>query len=136
MRLGMKLLRRVLYYQAAVWTACGLAIAVAPRWVLQTVFDQVPSPDDAFARVCGAMSVGLALMMVLVAQKIEDLWWWSWAFALTDAAIVTITALHATFGLPDGSGALLWWLVAGVHAVFAAALLAGIGTAAQEKPFA
>ncbi len=132
----MNLLRRVLYYQAAVWTACGLAIAVAPRPVLQTIFDQVPYPDDAYVRVCGAMSIGLALMMVLVAQKIEDLWWWSWAFALTDAAIVTITALHALFGLPDGSGAMLWWLFAGVNAVFAAALLTGLGFAAQEKPFA
>jgi len=132
----MKLLRRVLYYQAAVWALCGVAIALAPRWVLQTVFDQVPTPDDALARVCGAMSVGLALMMVLVAQKLDDLWWWSWAFALTDAAIVTITALHAVLGLPDGSGALLWWLFAGVHGAFAAALLAGIGLAAQEKPFA
>lgn len=132
----MNLLRRVLYYQAAVWTACGLAIAVAPRPVLQTIFDQVPYSDDAYVRVCGAMSIGLALMMVLVAQKIEDLWWWSWAFALTDAAIVTITALHALFGLPDGSGAMLWWLFAGVNAVFAAALLTGMGFAAQEKPFA
>jgi hypothetical protein len=132
----MKLLRRVLYYQAAAWTACGLAVVVAPRWVLQTLFDQVPYPDHTYVRVCGVMSVGLALMMVLVAQKVEDLWWWSWAFALTDAAIVTITALHALFGLPDGSGALLWWLFAGVNAALGAALLAGMGFAAQEKPFA
>lgn len=132
----MKLLRRVLYYQAAMWTACGLAVAVAPRWVLQTLFDQVPYPDHTYVRVCGVMSVGLALTMVLVAQKVEDLWWWSWAFALTDAAIVTITALHALFGLPDGSGALLWWLFAGVNAALGAALLAGMGFAAQEKPFA
>jgi hypothetical protein len=132
----MKLLRRVLYYQAAAWTACGLAVAVAPRLVLQTLFEQVPYPDHTYVRVCGVMSVGLALTMVLVAQKVEDLWWWSWAFALTDAAIVTITALHALFGLPDGSGALLWWLFAGVNAALGAALLAGMGFAAQEKPFA
>jgi hypothetical protein len=132
----MKLLRRVLYYQAAVWTSCGVAITVAPRWVLRTIFDQVPYPDDAFVRVSGAMAVGLALMMVLVAQKVEDLWWWSWAFALTDAAIVTITALHALFGLPDGSSALLWWSLSGVNAAFAASMLAGMGIAAQQKPFA
>jgi hypothetical protein len=71
-----------------------------------------------------------------VAQKVEDLWWWAWAFALTDAAIVTITALHALFGVPDGSGVFLWWSFSGVNAAFAAALLAGIGFAAQEKPFA
>ena len=131
----MKLLRRVLYYQAAVWSACGLAVAIAPHWVLQTLFDQIPYPDDAYVRVSGVMSVGLALTMVLVAQKIEDLWWWSWAFALTDAGIVTITALHALFGLPGDSGAALWWLFASVNLTLGAALLAGMGLAAQEKPF-
>jgi hypothetical protein len=136
MRLGMNLLRRVLYYQAAVWAASGIAIAIAPRWVLETLFDQVSYPDDAFVRICGAMAVGLALMMVLVAQKVEELWWWSWAFALTDAGVVTIASLHAIFGLPDGSSSLVWWLFAGVNAAFAAALLAGMALAAQEKPFA
>jgi hypothetical protein len=136
MRLGMNLLRRVLYYQAAVWAASGIAIAIAPRWVLETLFGQVSSPDDAFVRISGAMAVGLALMMVLVAQKVEELWWWSWAFALTDAGVVTIAALHAVFGLPEGSGSLMWWLFAGVNAAFAAALLAGMAFAAQEKPFA
>ena len=131
----MNLLRRVLYYQAAVWTGCGFTIAVAPRWVLQTVFGQVPYPDDAYVRVCGAMSIGSAMMMVLVAQKIEDVWWWAWAFALTDAAIVTITALHALFGLPNGSGPLLWWLFAGVTFVLGAGMLTGLAKSSQEKPF-
>ncbi|MBI3648487.1 MAG: hypothetical protein HY240_07055 [Actinobacteria bacterium] len=132
----MTLLRRVLYYQAAVWTGCGAAIAIAPRWVLMTLFDQAPSPDYGYVRVSGAMSVGLALVMVLVAQRIEDVWWWSWAFALTDAAIVTITALHALFGLPAGSGSLLWWLFAGTNLALGAGLLVGMARAGHEKPFA
>ena len=132
----MKLLRRALYCQAAAWAACGLAIAVAPGWVLQTLFDQVHLPDETFVRVCGAMSVGLAMMMVLVAQRIEELWWWSWAFALTDAAIVTITGLHALFGLPSGSGSLLWWLFVVVNLPLGAAMLAGMARSGQEKPFA
>jgi hypothetical protein len=131
----MTLLRRVLYYQAFVWGACGIAIAVAPHWVLQSVFDQVSYPDEAFVRVCGAMSVGLALLMVLVAQKVDVVWWWAWAFAMTDAAIVTITGTHALFGLPVGSGAAVWWLFAGVNLVLGASILVGIGRAAQAKPF-
>jgi hypothetical protein len=132
----MALLRRVLYYQAIVWSGCGLAIALAPHWVLQSVFDQVPYPDEAYVRVCGAMSIGLALTMVLVAQKIEVVWWWAWGFALTDAAIVTITGTHALFGLPQGSGGALWWLFAGVNLILGALILMGLGRAAQAKPFA
>ena len=130
----MKLLRRTLYYQAALWTTCGLAIAVAPRWVLVGVFAQVPYPDYGYVRVCGAMSVGLALVMVLVAQRIEDVWWWSWAFALTDAAVVTITALNALFGRPEGSGALLWWLFAALNAALLSGILIGMAETGHEKP--
>jgi hypothetical protein len=130
----MKLLRRALYYQAAMWSACGLAIAIAPGFVLQRLFEQVPYPDDTYVRICGVMSVGLAMLMVLVAQKLDDVWWWSWAFAALDAAIVTITALHVLLGLPKGS-APLWWLFAGVNLVLGGTLLAGMARAGQEKPF-
>jgi hypothetical protein len=131
----MKLLRRALYCQAAVWAACGLAIAIAPALILQRLFDQVPYPDDTYVRISGVMSVGAALMMVLVAQKLDDVWWWSWAFAAMDAAIVTITGLHALLGPPDGSGVLLWWLFAGVNLGLGGAVLTGMARAGQEKPF-
>jgi hypothetical protein len=35
----------VLTIQAVVWAACGAAIAVAPRFVLVTMFDLAPLPD-------------------------------------------------------------------------------------------
>src|SRR5439155_1041285 len=41
----MSLLRRVLYWHAVVWTGCGVAIAVAPRWVLVSLFDQPAYPQ-------------------------------------------------------------------------------------------
>lgn len=125
-----------MYYQAALSVAWGFALAAAPRWVLHTLFGQTPMPDVAFVRIAGALSIGLALMMVLVAQKIEETWWWAWAFALTDAAVATIAGVHAAFGLPAHSSPLLWWLIAGVNFVLGTSLLAGIGRAAQEKPFA
>jgi hypothetical protein len=130
----MSLLRRVLYYQAAVWTACGIAVAITPGTVLR-LFDQPSYPDVTYVRVSGVLSVGLSLMLVLVAQKLDDVWWWSWTFAAADAAIVTITALHAVLGLPRGAGALLWWLFAGVNLVLGCAMLVGLGRAGQEKPF-
>jgi hypothetical protein len=131
----MALLRRVLYWMAASWAACGVAVAVAPRWALVTLFDQRPYPDYTYVRTTGVMSIGLAMFMVLVAQRLDDIWWFSWTFALVGAALATISALNAVFGVPAGSGVLLWWIFAGANAAFTAGVLVGMGHAGQEKPF-
>jgi len=132
----MKLLRSVLYAQAAVWGSCGLAIATFPRYLIHHVFRQPPYPDYAYVRVAGVLSLGLALLMVLVAQRLEDVWWWSWAFLITTAGVMTVTGLHLLFGNGAGSSNWLWAIFAAVNAVFTIVLLVGIGRAAQEKPFA
>lgn len=132
----MKLLRSVLYAQAALWAGSGLAIAVAPHRVLQGLFDQPAYVEATYVRLTGVLSIGLALLMVLVAQRLEDVWWWSWAFILTTAGVVTVTGLHALFGLPDDAGALLWWLFAGLNAALLVGLMAGMAKTSQEKPFA
>lgn len=131
----MRVLRRVLYWHAAVWIACGVAIAVAPRWVLESLFDQPPAPDVTYVRVCGAMSVGLALTMILVAQKLDLVWWWAWTFALTDVAILVLTGSHAVLGVPPGASGALWWLFAATTLLLGAGVLIGLARAGQEKPF-
>jgi hypothetical protein len=131
----MALLRRVLYWQATLWTASGLLQLAAPRWVLETVFRQPVAPDVTYVRAMGVMAIAFALLMVLVAQRIEDVWWWSWAFALTDAALATVSGLNALFGPVEGSATTLWWLFAAADLGFGAALLAGMARAGQEKPF-
>ncbi len=128
----MKLLRRFLYYQAVLWAGGGLAVGLAPRWVLVSLFNQPLYPDFTYVRACGVMALGIALLAVLVAQRIQDVWWWSWAFALTDAALVTLTALNALFG---SVAAALWWIFALSNLALAIGLLAGMARAAQEKPF-
>jgi hypothetical protein len=130
------LLRRVLYWMAASWAAAGLAVAVAPRWLLVTVFDQPPYPDYGYVRSTGIMALALAMLMVLVAQRLDELWWFSWTFALAGAALATVTALDAVVGVPDGAGTLLWWIFTGANAAFTAGLLLGMARAGQEKPFA
>jgi hypothetical protein len=131
-----KVLRSVLYAQAAVWGACGLAIVTFPRSLIHGLFHQPPYPDYAYVRVAGVLSLGLALLVVLVAQRLEDVWWWSWAFLITAAGVMTVTALQLLFGNGTGSSNWLWAIFAAVNAVFTIALLVGIGRAAQEKPFA
>jgi hypothetical protein len=131
-----KLLRAVLYAQAAVWATCGAAVAAVPHFVIHDLFGQPRYADYAYVRVSGILSVGFALVMVLVAQRLEEVWWWAWAFIITTAGIVTVTGLNALVGPLTGSDLWLWWLFAGVNAVLLAVMLLGMGRAAQEKPFA
>ena len=78
-----ELLERVLYWEAAVlWVAAPAVLVIAPGGVFVDLLDQPPAPDaDGCGRRRCRRSV-LAMLMVLVAQKLEELWWWSWAFAV------------------------------------------------------
>jgi hypothetical protein len=132
----MTFLRRALQAFAAVWAGCGAVVALAPRWALVTLFSQVPYPDYTYVRVCGVSAIGLAMLAVLVSRRLDDVWWWSWALAVTAVLVTVVTALHALLSVPEGSGSLLWWLFAGINAALGAALLMGMARAGQEKPFA
>jgi hypothetical protein len=130
----MTLLRRVLYLQALVWSALGLALALAPRFVLVTILGQPRYTEYAWVRLGGVMSFTLALLMVMVAHRAEQLWWWSWAFALMAAATAVIVTLNAAFGLPPDASAWMWWVFAAVTWGFAIALAWGLGRAGLEHP--
>jgi len=131
----MTLLRRVLYWQAALWAASGLVEVVAPRWFLETLMRQPPVRDLVYVRALGVMGVAFAMLMVLVAQRLEDVWWWAWVFAITDAALGTICGLNALLGPEEGSATVFWWLLAAGNVAFAAGLLLGMARAGHEKPF-
>jgi hypothetical protein len=130
----MNALRRTLYLQAAVWAAAGLAIAVAPRFVLVTLFDQPQSREYAWLRLFGVQAVALAMLMVLVAHRIEELWWWSWTFAFMTAITTAVVLLNAAFGVSAGQSSLLWWLFSVVALAFSLALLYGLFVASREQP--
>jgi hypothetical protein len=130
------LLRRLLKVQAALWALTAAALGLAPRIVLEDLFSQPPLPEYAWIRAAAVMGIVLALLMVLVAQRIEELWWWSWAFALLEVGTASVFAINALFGLPAGAAAWPWWTIAVVNAAIGAGLLVGMGTAGQQKPFA
>jgi hypothetical protein len=131
----MTFLRRVLNADAAMWAIFGLVVGIAPGWLLETVAGQPPLVDDAWIRALGVIAVVLALLMVLVAQRLEDVWWWAWAFVVLEAGTGTVFFLHALLGLPDGVAAWSWWVLACVNGAMGALLLVGLALAAQEKPF-
>ena len=131
----MTLLRRLLKFNAALWVLWSLAVLIAPAWFIEDLLHQPPSPGYGWVRASAVMGLVLALLMVLVSQKLDELWWWSWAFAILEIGTATVFALTALFGLPDGASAWPWWGLAVVNGGMGAGLLAGMGIAGQEKPF-
>lgn len=131
----MKLLRRLLKLQAILWAAWGLLALVTPRWLVETMMGQPALGDTIWLRSIGVLSLVLALLMVLVSQKLDDVWWWSWAFAVADIGLGTVCVLHAFLGLPEGAPAWPWWSLGAVNAALGAGLLVGMADAGQEKPF-
>jgi hypothetical protein len=131
----MNTLRRVLYLEAGVWAVVGAALALVPRFVLITVFDQPPQGELSWLRLYGIQSVGLAMLMVLVGHRIEQLWWWSWAFALVTAGTSAVVVLNAAFGLSPSQSSVLWWVFALVALAFSFGLVYGLFASSKEQPF-
>jgi hypothetical protein len=130
-----KLLQRLLKVQAALWLLWSVAVLIAPAWVAEGVMGQPPLSQYAWLRELGIMGLVLAMLMVLVSQRIEELWWWSWAFAVLEVGTATLLVLTALLGLPSGATAWPWWVLAGLNGVIGAGLLIGMSDAGQEKPF-
>jgi hypothetical protein len=130
----MSQLRRVLYLQALASTVSAVALIGFPRFLLVTLLAQPEYPDYAWVRLLGVAALSLALLMVLVAHRAEDLWWWSWAFVVGTAGAAAVLTLHAAFGLPAGAAAWAWWIAAVVAWGFGAALVWGLSRAGLERP--
>lgn len=130
----MAILRRVLYLDALVTGVIGMAVAAAPGFVLEAVFGQPPSPDDEVARLLGVALISLALLMVLVGHKVEELWWWCWAFVVFEAGSALVALLNAALGLPAGAAGWPWWTLGLASLAFGAAFVWGLGRAGMERP--
>jgi hypothetical protein len=128
------LLRRTLYAMAAVWGGCGAVLFALPRWILVNAFGQVPYPDYAYVRVAGVLSFSAALLMVITAQRLDQLWVFCWAFVFAALGTFAIALANALWGRPDGSSAGLWWLFAAASLAFTAGLLAGLAKTGTERP--
>ncbi|HJP65151.1 MAG TPA: hypothetical protein VKA30_02475 [Actinomycetota bacterium] len=127
----MNTLRRGLYLVAALWTVAGLTLLFAPRFVVVSLFNQ-PVLDLAWPRLVGLNAFGLALIVVLVAQRAEELWWWSWAFALVAVGTAGVALLHAAFGLADGQSSVVWWVLGIGSAAVSLLLLSGLYVTARR----
>ena len=132
----MSLLRGALGAGAALLLALSAPLVVIPRTVVETVMGQATTGDDVWIRLFGTGAVALALFHVLILRKLDDLWWWCWAFVIFDGLIAVIVISHATVGLPDGSAAWPWWVFGATSALFTGLFVVGLAKTGQEKPFA
>ena len=96
--------------------------------------DQPAYPDDALLRLLGVSGFVLALLMVLVGHRIEELWWWSWAFVILEAGGAAVATFHALLGLPVEAAAWPWWLMGGLSWLFTLGLLWGLARTGIERP--
>jgi hypothetical protein len=129
------LLRRTLRVGALVLVLVSIPLIVVPSAIVETVMGQ-PPVAEVWVRLLGVAGVVLAMVHVLILRRLDDLWWWCWAFVLFDGLSALIIVLHAAFGVPDGSPAWPWWVYGAGSALFAALYLGGIARAGQEAPIA
>jgi hypothetical protein len=130
----MALLRRVLYLDALISVVVGLVLLVAPRFLLVTMLDQPEPSDPAFLRLLGVAGFTLGLLMVLIAHRIGDLWWWSWAFVILEGGTAAVATLHGAFGLPEGAAAWPWWALGLASWAIAFGFLWGIARSGVDRP--
>jgi hypothetical protein len=128
----MSFLRSILRLQAIMWAVSGLALATFPGAVSESLLDQAPS-ETAWLRLLGICAVVLAAQMVLVARRLEDLWWWSWSFVILEAGVVLIAVLYAAVGLPDGAASWGWWLLAASGAALGVGDVVGLARTGTER---
>ncbi len=123
----------MLYWAAALWAVAGVALVVAPGWLVQDVFHQPAPGDVVWLRAAGVMAFSLALLMVVVAHHLEDVWWWTWAFVVLEAGTALVFAWHALVGAPPGAPAWPWWLLGGVNGLFAALEILGLARIGVQR---
>jgi hypothetical protein len=132
----MSLLRGALGAGAVLLLVISVLLILVPRTIVETIMGQPPTPDDVWIRLVGAGTLAVGLFHVLILRKLEDLWWWCWAFVIFDGLSAVIVIFHATVGLPEGSAAWPWWVFGATSAVFTGLYVVGLARTGQEKPFA
>ncbi len=129
----MKLLRTVLYVEAAALLAWAVLAGLFPAWVTEALGDQVPLAEHAWVRLSAVQAFGFAMMMWLTAVEIERRWWYSWAFVITAVGIALVSVWTAVANLFDARSPRLWWFLAGAATLSAAGLVVGLAKTGLER---
>ena len=132
-QVAVALLRRALYADALVTASFGGFLVAVPGGVLELLGLPLVG-DQAWLRLLGVAFVSLALLMVLVGHRADDLWWWSWAFVILEFGRAAVNTLQALFGVPAGASSWPWWIGAAASWAFCFALLWALARIGVERP--
>jgi hypothetical protein len=127
------MLRNVLRWQAMRWALVGIALVVAPGTFTERWLSQSDVGDAAWLRALGVASIVLAAQMVLVARRLEDLWWWSWSFAILEVGIAIVAVAHIVAVAPADGAAWPWWVTAALAIAFVTLDVAALARAGTER---
>jgi hypothetical protein len=128
-----KLLRRTLRWQAVLWAIAGVGLLVAPGWVVEVLMDQPPIGEDVWLRAAGVMAIALSAQMVLVGNRLDDLWWWSWTFAILEVATAAVLIVAGLMGLPAGAAAWPWIAIGLLNAAVGLVQVGALARAGTER---
>ncbi len=122
--------------EAAVFFVVGVLLAVAPGLALPSARVAAGGAVHypVWVRIAGVEAIGLAMLMTMVAHRVESLWWWSWSFAIVSISLATVFLLNAAFGLAPGQSAAFWWSFAAGAVVLGLGLLYGLFVSSREQP--
>jgi hypothetical protein len=130
----MSLLRKVLILEAAALAIAGVGMLIAPKFLTNTVFNMVLLPEYAWVRLGGVAAITLAMYCVLMARKIEELWWWAWGMVLGTGVVAILCLAKAALGIGSGSPRVFWGVLGLGALLFALGLMWGIARASSETP--
>jgi len=128
----MKLLKMVLWVDAALAAIGGTLITLFPGWVFGTVLTTPPC-EHAWYRIAGIEAFVLAMLMVLVGLKAEELWRWAWTFVFLTGALGLLSILKSVLDKGTTSASPAWLTGGIVSAVLAVLLSWGIVQAGRPR---
>ena len=71
--------------------------------------------------------------LTMVANHVEQNWWWSWAFVVQSGGIALVALTRAVAGGAAGGAAGAWWGLFVATALQALALVAGLAKTGTER---
>jgi hypothetical protein len=81
----------------------------------------------------GVGAFALAMLMAMVANHVEENWWWSWAFVVGSGGIALVSFARAVSD-PADSSSVAWWGTFATNALFTGQLVWGLAKTGTERP--
>jgi branched-chain amino acid aminotransferase len=93
------------------------------------------TPDLSASILPGITRDSLIQIAQDLGHRVEELWWWSWGFALVSVGVTAVVLLFAAVGVHDTHpGGPFWWSFGVVDLMLSLSLLYGLFVSSREQP--